>query len=171
MAHTFVKNSLSNLKNVKVNINFLKYVNNGSDGDPIWIIEAASTYPPASGTKITPSYVNNIDTLENVDEAISQVVSEVAKQIDWLPLVRDDSPPYVVEVGPLGSDVSIASNIYIDIKDDAPSSGIDLSDVKIFINNSTIDIDITEQCIIEGDPFFYTIRWEPTHRLPRHYEE
>jgi len=171
MAHIFVKNSLNTSKAAKVDINFPIFVTTDSDGDPIWVLETATTYPSASGSEILPTYINKATEFENLDEAVAEAVSEIAKQIDWLPLVDDTAPPYVTEVRPTVSGVSIASNIYIDIQEDAPSAGIDLSEMKVILNNGTIDIDITDDCITTGNPFMYNIHWEPSERLTRHYEE
>lgn len=169
MAHIFVKNSLSDLKAAKVDINFPIYVTTDSKGEPIWVLETATTYPSASGTAIRPTYINNATAFEDLDEAVAETISKIASQIDWLPLVEDTEPPYIEEYRPIGEAVSIASNIYIDIKEDAPSAGIDLSDAKIILNNGVRDFDITNECVMDGDPFYYNIHWKPTSRVTGHY--
>lgn len=170
MAHIFVKNSLSNLKSAKLNVNIPKYVTTESKGDPIWLLEIATTYPSASGTRIRPSYINQTTTFEELDSSIANAVSEISSQIDWEPLINDDAPPYIEEYGPKGLEVSIASNINIEIKDKIPSAGIDLSDAQILINPGDTDIDITDECFVEGTPFYYNIRWEPAERKTERYE-
>lgn len=171
MAHIFVKNSLSNLKAAKVDINFPMFVTTDSDGDPIWLLETATTYPSASGTSIRPVYINKATKFADLDEAVAEAVSEIASQIDWLPLEEDDSPPYVVDIRPIGEEVSIASNIYIDIREDAPSAGIDLSEATVVVTTEGTDFDITEECSITGDPFYYNIHWEPPSRITRNYKQ
>jgi len=171
MAHIFVKNSLNTSKAAKVDINFPIFVTTNSDGDPIWVLETATTYPSASGTDILPAYINKATAFDNLDEAVAETVSEIASQIDWLPLVEDDEPPYITEVRPIGENVSIASNIYIDMQEDAPSAGINLSDVEVILNNGSTDFDITDECIIAGNPFSYNIHWETPWRFTRHYRE
>lgn len=170
MAHILVKNSLSDYKTALVDINLSKFViTNDSDGDPKWVLEAATTYPSASGTKIKPSYIHNVVNFDNLDNALADSVSKLASQINWAPLVCDSSPPYMSNIAPFGESVSIASNIHIDIKEDNPSSGIDLSDVNVTITTEGIEFDITDECIIDGDPFFYNIHWEPPSRITRNY--
>jgi hypothetical protein len=107
----------------------------------------------------------------NLDDAVADAVSEIAKQIDWYPLVEDGSPPYISDIRPLGDEASIASNISIDIKDDVPSAGIDLSEVGVTLITDGTEFDITEECVMEGDPFFYNIHWEPPTRVTRNYKQ
>jgi len=170
MAHIFVKNSLSNLKAAKLNVNLPMYVTTDSDGEPIWLLEVATTYPSASGTKIRPTYIDKTLSFEELDAALAESVSKIASQIDWEPLVPDDSAPYITEYKPIGANVSIASNIDINLKEDTPSAGIDLSGVSIVLNTGAVDLDITSECIIEGTPFEYDIHWEPPERKTKHYQ-
>jgi hypothetical protein len=171
MAHILVKNSLSNYKAVLVDINFPVIVTTDSKGEPQWVLETATTYPSASGTKVRPAYAHKATAFNNLDDAVADAISELAKQIDWLPLVEDGDPPYISDIKPLGEEVSIASNIHIDIKDDVPSAGIDLSDVKVTITTGNTEFDITNECIMDGDPFFYNIHWEPPSRVTRTYKQ
>jgi len=171
MAHILVKNSLSNYKAVLVDINFPITVTTDSAGDPQWVLETASTYPSASGTKIRPAYAHKATAFNSLDDAVADAISEIAKQIDWLPLVEDDTPPYISDIRPLGGAVSIASNINIDIKDDVPSAGIDLSEVKVTLTTENTEFDITDECVMDGDPFYYNIHWEPPTRVTRNYKQ
>lgn len=172
MAHIFVKNSLSNLKAAKLNLNLPVYVTTDSNGDPIWLLEVATTYPSISGTKIRPSYINKATSFEDLDSAVAEAVSEIAKQIDWLPLSDDVDAPYVSKFNPKeGDNVSIGSNIFINIKETAPSAGIDLSDMALIIDVGSAEFDITSECEINGNPFEYTIKWEPPMRVYKRYEE
>lgn len=165
MAHIFVKNSLSELKAVKTNVNVSTVVTTESEGDPIFVLEVATTYPSYSGTKIRPAYTDKVLDSSNLDDCIANGLSKIASQIDWGDLSEDDSPPYVDEVRPVGNSVSIASNILIDIKELNPSAGIDLSDATVVLNNGFVDFDITEECEVEGTPFNYTLHWRPTNRI------
>ena len=171
MAHIFVKNSLNTTKAAKIDINFPIFVTTDSDGDPIWVLETASTYLSDSGKEIVPTYINKTTEFNNLDDVVAETVSEIARQIDWLPLVEDTDPPYVTDFKPVGGNVSIASNIYMNIREDAPSAGIDLSDVEIILNNGNTDFNITNDCVIKGTPFNYNINWETPWRFTRHYRE
>ena len=166
MAHIFVRNSLNNTKTVKLNVTLPKYVVKGhDDGDSRWLLEVATTYLSASGTKIRPEFIDTTESGMNVDELIEVAVSNIASQIDWTPFVDDVDTPYVTTTAPASvGEVPIHSNVYIDIKDDVISAGVDLSEMKIIINNGTKDFDITEECKITGDPFGFKIAWKPTMR-------
>lgn len=169
LAHILVKNSLNTSKAAKIDVNFPIYITTDSEGDPIWLLEVATTYSSVSGTDIKPIYINKVTAYEDLDEPIADAVSEIASQIDWLPLTEDKDPPYVDEYIPEGESVSLMSNIFIKIKENAPSAGINLSDVEVLINNGSEEFDITEECKIEGNPFEYEIRWMPKLRYQKYY--
>lgn len=173
MAHILVRNSLNNTIAVKLNTTFTKmYVKDSNDGDPRWLLEVATTYPSASGTIIAPKIINNLDETTNINEIIENAVADIASQIDWNPMVVDDSKPFISSVIPdSGSTASIESNVYMDIKDNFPSAGVDMSSVVITLNNGVIDFDITNECEIEGDPFHYTVKWMPGIREYSTYNE
>jgi hypothetical protein len=88
-------------------------------------------------------------------------LSELCSEIDWSPFVKDGEPPYLVSVSPTGDNTPIGSNVYLKIKEELPSSGIDLSDINIIINNGTVDFDITSEIEVTGDPYEYELRWTP----------
>lgn len=161
MAHIFVRDSLTVTKAARLDINFPIMVTTNSEGDPIWLLEVATTYPSASGTDITPVYVNKATSYEDLDEPIAEAVAKIAKQIDWLPLVEDTQAPFVVEYRPEGENVSIMSHIYIDLEEYHPSAGIDLSDAQVVLNNGVFDFDITSECVVTGNPFRYNLLWRP----------
>lgn len=165
MAHIIVKNSLSNNKAVLVDVNIKDIVTNTSDGDPIWVMETATTYPSVSGTLIRPVYVANTANFEDVSEVVDYSVSKIAQQIMWGELIEDVDAPYVDYIYPVGSNASIASNIVIDIIDAMPSAGIDLTDVKVILDTEGTSFDITNECSIVGDPTHYTFYWEPKIRV------
>jgi len=165
MAHILIKNSLSELKAAKLNVNIPTMVTTTSEGDPIFVLETGTTYLSASGIKIRPEYVDKVNGFKNIDEALANSISKIASQIDWTPLTKDDSSPYVIEKRPVGSNVSISSNVYIELKDDTPSAGIDLSDVQIFLDNGVIEFDITDECEVGGTPLSYSIHWRPPFRI------
>ena len=165
MAHIFVKNSLSELKAAKISVNIPTVVTTTSKGDPIFVLEVATTYPSVSGTNIRPTYVDKVKGIETLDDAVDNSVSIIASQIDWTPLSIDDTPPYVDEISPVGNNVSIASNVFINIKDITPSAGIDLTDAQVFLHNGFVEFDITEECEVEGTPFSYNLYWQPPLRI------
>lgn len=172
MAHILLKNSLNNSIAAKVNLSFVRHYDvNSSNGDPVWLLEVATTYPSASGNAIIPTYVSKVTSLEDMDVSIQEALSSIASQIEWTPLIEDTSAPYVEKYGPIGNSVSIASNISLDLCEDLPTSGIDLSEMQVILDNGVVEFDITEECLVTGVPFDYNIRWEPPSRLHKRYEE
>lgn len=173
MAHFYVRNSLNYDQSVKINISFVRrYDVNDNDGDPRWLLELGTKQTSASGTAIAPEYVNNITSDKTkLNELIADAVANIASQIDWEPLVDDTQAPYIAEIAPaaLGASVPIESNVNIVIKDDFPSSGLDLSEAVVTISTMGSTFDITGACAIEGNPFEYTIHWEPAVRKYEYY--
>ena len=92
-------------------------------------------------------------------------MAELCDKVDWTPLVRDKEAPHVDEVTPTGLNTSINASVFVTLVDDLPSAGIDLSNMKITLNNSMIDFDITSEVTIEGDPYEYVLRWDPSIRV------
>lgn len=171
MAHIYVQNSLNSRMAVRMNLNIPMFVTTESEGEPIWVLEVATTYPSASGTDIRPVYINKTDADDDLDVAIADAISKISSQIDWGELVVDDKVPYVAEARPYGPDVAISSEIYIDIKEEAPSAGIDMSEVEVILNNGVMDFDITDQCIVDGDPFNFLIKWKPPNVVMGYYDK
>jgi hypothetical protein len=172
MAHFYVRNSLNYDQTVKINISFVRgYDINANDGDPRWFLELGTKQTSANGTPIAPQYVNNVTDVIKLNELVADAVAKIAAQIDWEPLVHDDSAPYIEDIIPamIDSGVPIESNLDITIKDDMPSSGLDLSDVKITMTTRDYVFDITDECDIEGTPFEYRFHWEPPARNCEYY--
>ncbi|GAH00855.1 unnamed protein product [marine sediment metagenome] len=91
--------------------------------------------------------------------------------IDWSPLVLDKEAPLVDSFLPAGDNVSIASNIHIIIKDQLPSAGIDLSSMKVTLNNSMVDFDITNSVeIVDAYYNQYELRWVTPLRAYETYD-
>ena len=165
MAEILVKNSLNNNLTVKMDVNLHKFSLKGSSDNSVWMLGVATTAPSLSGLSIPPEYVNLTDGFNTVDSALTGGVSKIAANIDWGELSDDNESPYVVSNLPESDNtVSIESNVYIDIKDDVPSAGIDLTDLTVKINTGTSEFDVTDKCLIEGNPFCYQIKWSPPAR-------
>lgn len=157
----YVHNSLNPNKVVKFNITFRYFVIKGVEGDHVWTLEIGTTYPDINGVNISPVRIHSISA-SNFDEVIEDAISSLCAQIDWSPLHDDKSAPYVSYVSPQGSNVSIASNLYITLADYLPSAGIDLSNMKVILNNGVLDFDITSELNVEGDPYEYNLMWSYT---------
>lgn len=165
MATILVKNSLNNSLAVKMDVNIHQFCVNVDAANPAWMLGVATTVPSASGLAIAPKYINLAEEFNNIDSAIAEGVAKIASEIDWGDLLEDKEAPYILSNIPESGDTaSIESNVYINIKDDMPSAGIDLTDLNVRIDNGTSAFDITDECIVEGDPFCYKIKWSPPVR-------
>ena len=161
MAELYVINSLSLHKSVKFNVGLRYFVVKGDhDGDHKWVLEVGTTHSGADGTIPLSKKIHNISA-EDFDEVLENALSELCSKINWLPFVTDGEPPYLVGVTPTGSDTPIGSNVYIKVKEELPSSGIDLSDIKAILNNGTVNFDISNELVVTGDPYEYDIKWAP----------
>ena len=161
MAEIYVINSLNLTKSVKFNIGLRYFVVKGDqDGDSKWVLEIGTTHSGADGSTPLSRKIHNI-AAEDFDEILEGVLSALCSGIDWSPFVVDNEPPYIVSVNPTGSGIPIGSYVYVDVKEQLPSAGIDLSDMKVTFNNGAVDFDITSEVEVTGDPYEYQIRWTP----------
>lgn len=165
----YVNNSLNLTKSVKFNITLRYFVPKGERGDHKWVLEIGTTHLNANDLPIQAKKIHTISA-ENLDKIIEEALSSMCSQIDWSPYVSDPDAPYVDELSPEdGTTVSIGSNIFMRIKEQLPAAGIDLSGMKVILNNGVVDFDITSQIDIKGDPYEYTIQWVPSLRVYKTY--
>ena len=169
MSELYIRHSLNDKKTVQIVVAFRYFVAKGSSGDHVWTIEIGTVYKDKNGKDIEPIRVYDID-ITTIDELILDEASKIAAQIDWSPLLEDTYPPQLINILPLGDNVSLASDIIIDIEDKLPSSGLDLSELKVTLNNGTMDFDITSEVKITGDPYKYNLYWAPKLRVRSTYE-
>jgi len=169
MANFYVTNSLGNLT-VKFNITLRYFVVKNEEGDYLWILEIGTTHEDVNGDPISAKKIHNI-TAENLDDVIETALADLSKQISWAPLVDDKRPPFVSNFFPVGNNVPIVSNIYVTIKDKLPSAGIDLSNMKVTLNNSVQDFDITND-VETVDSYYneYKLKWVPPLRVYETYD-
>jgi len=167
MAEFFVHNSLNPNKTVKFNITLRYFVIKGEEGEHMWTLEIGTTHlGTISGEALSPARAHNVSA-NNLDEVIEDMVSSLCSQIDWSPLADDPDAPFVYSTRPTNGDIgaSIGTDVSITIRDNLPSAGIDLSNIKIILNNDTQDFDITSEITTVGDPYEYTLRWIPPIRV------
>lgn len=171
MAEFFVHNSLNPNKSVKFNITLRYFVIRNEGGEHMWTLEIGTTHPDINGDGISAARAHNISA-SNFNNVIEDALVGLCAQIDWSPLSEDKDAPYVDMAVPVdGTTVPIESDVHIRLKDKLPSSGIDLSDVKIILHAGATDFDITSEVTIDGDPYIYDLYWSPALRVYRRYEE
>jgi len=171
MAEFFVHNSLNPNKSVKFNITFRYFVISNEKGEHMWTLEIGTTHPDINGDDISAARVHDISA-SNFNNVIEDALIGLCAQIDWSPLSEDRTPPYVDMAVPIdGTTVSIESGVHIKLKDELPSSGMDLSTAKIILRAGVTDFDITSEVTTDGDPYEYNLYWSPVLRMYRRYEE
>lgn len=171
MTELYVTNSLNYHKTVKFNLTLRYFVVKGEKGEHMWVLEVATTHPAADDSIIPSKKVHLLNGADNLDEAIESAVAELCAYIDWSPYLKDGQAPFVVSTIPDdGTTVSIRSNVYVMLKDSIPSAGIDLSNMKVFLNNGTQNIEITDGVEITGDPYEYQLFWKPPIRVEDTYD-
>jgi hypothetical protein len=115
--------------------------------DPKWILEASSKELDEDGDPIDPAvmYLSDHDTLT---EDINDLITEYCKKVSWTYVV-DTEPPKIVGHWPLvgAEGVEVTTDIIINLTEDPPSSGIDLSSVRLKVKG----FDLTDQLSIKGD--------------------
>jgi hypothetical protein len=161
MAYFQVRNSLNPSKVIVCGITYKQVVPKLGEGEAIWVIEVATDEPHAttSGT-IAPYFITVSDELD-LDLEIEKAVAEISKQVDWTPLAADTRPPYVVSVQPDSYLTKIHENVIVGIRDNHPSLGIDIDSIEMTVNG----IDVTDDLLIRGDEFEYSVEWRPPGRV------
>jgi len=136
----------------------------------MWSLEIGSVHPDANGNPIGGKKIHNI-AAKNLDEVIETALADLCALISWYPLVSDKEAPFVDNFSPAGNDISISSDVRIVIKDLLPSAGIDLSNMKVILNNSVQDFNITNE--MELVDFYYsecTLKWVTPLRVYSTYD-
>ena len=136
----------------------------------MWTLEIGTRYPDKDGNKLPSKRVHKIN-VNNLDDVIEEAVADLCSQIDWEPLAKDVKPPFVAYNSITnGSTVPIDSFMQLVVQDELLSAGIDLSSMKVTLNNSAVDFDITSEVTIKGDPYEYTLEWQPPMIVKRRYD-
>ena len=169
IAEFWVTNSLNDNKSVKFNLTLRYFVIKGEKGEHMWTLEIGTTHLDLNGDPISPKRVHNISA-DDLDDVIESAVVDLCAQIDWSPLSIDRRAPYVDSYSPSGNNTPIGSKVYITIKDNLLSAGIDLSEMKVILNNGMVDFDITSELEITGDPYEYQLKWDTPLRVYDTYE-
>jgi len=160
MAQFLIRNSLNPQKVVSCGITFEQLTPKNYEGEPRWVIELATDEPHKDGGSIPPEYIN-LTSLDNLDQEIEKAVEIISAKIDWTPLEEDLRAPFVESCSPSEYEVDIESRIEIILKEVLPAAGIDISSINMTIN----DFDVTNELVITGDPYEYTLKWNPFMRV------
>ncbi len=129
------------------------------EGEQIWLLTLSTTESDLSGNPINTERINIISE-DTVHDEIEAALGRIGAQVDWGTLLPDIRPPSVVELTPdinQTSNVKLGSNIIVRLKDALPAAGIDLSTVKMKVN----DVDVTNDLEIKGNIFDLTLIFRP----------
>ena len=160
MAELFVRHSLNAQKVAKFNLALKEISPLNNRGELIWVLEVGTVQVDINGDSIPPVYINDVSE-EVLEDEIVKAVSSICDVIDWTVFDEDNYAPYVAEFSPSGIDVSIRAMVKFVLVDDLPSSGMDLSNMSVILNNGDVDFDITSEVAVAGDPYEYKITWLP----------
>jgi hypothetical protein len=150
---------------VSCTITFRSIVNKGEDGEPVWLVEINTVEPHKYGGTIPTEFIHLVSTT-NLDAAVKKATENISAQINWEPLVDDRTAPSITASSPINNSVvDINSDVWLDIKESLPAAGIDISSVKMFVN----DMEVSDQLDVDGDPYSYRIRWIPPMRVYDYY--
>jgi hypothetical protein len=160
MAEFFVRNSLNPYKTVKLGATFRQMALKDNDGELFWLVEVKTNEPDVNGNTIPPEYIH-LTSLDNLDQEIQEIASVISSKIDWSPFVEDTRPPYITAISPSEYLVDIDETVIATIKESLPSAGIDADSITMTVNG----IDVTAEIRITGDPYEYTVKWDPPARV------
>ena len=133
------------------------------EGDGSWILIVATTEPDINGDPIDPEFINVVGS-GTVHLELEAAIGRIGSQVDWGAIQPDTNPPKLVEITPAldqTTNVPITSNIVVRLKESLPAAGIDLSTVKITLN----DFDVTSDVEFRGNIFDLTTIYRPTRIL------
>lgn len=133
------------------------------EGDQSWILVLSTTAVDSFGNSIAPEFINVVTT-GTVHLELEAALGRIGQKIDWGVPLPDTQPPKLVSITPpltQTTNVSIFSDVEIKLKDPLPAAGIDLSTVKIKVN----DFDVTSDVEFIGNVFDLTLRYKPTRIL------
>jgi hypothetical protein len=160
MSDLYVKSALNPYKAVKFNLSLVELSTPNLEGESSWFLEIGTLEKAKDGSSIAPVYIDAI-YYKHLDKVIEKEVNFLCTQINWDNVLQDKQAPLVVGYGPKGSNVDIDSYITFVLEDTLPSSGLDLSNISITLNNGEVDFDITDKFKISGNPFRSEWKWKP----------
>lgn len=160
MAEIFVQHTLNSRKTAKFTLNLREYALKGEEGDTKWVLEIGTTASGVNGQAVPPKFIHKLSE-ERIGQEIEKAVASICTTIDWSTLIVDRYPPILNSFSPEGEDVYINSPVVFNVIDDSPSSGLDLANMVVTLNNGEVDFDITSEATIKGDPYEYQITWLP----------
>ena len=148
MAEVLVQNlrNPDQIVTVVITMRKMKIAESGTT-QSMWLLQASVNAADANGNLILPvrRWISDSTTLT---DDVNDLVSQISAQVDW-DYEPDTQPPEVSSCTPAPNEthVDVTASITVNISEDAPSSGIDLDSIQIFVKG----FDLTNQMNINGD--------------------
>jgi hypothetical protein len=148
MAEVFVQNLRDPSQRIGIMVTIKRMaIRQEGSGTLMWVIEASTKEVDAEGNAIDPVYKWTSNQTTFTDD-INDLINTLCKQINWV-YYPDDTPPRVLSHWPIVNDtgVPVDSEIVINIAEELPSSGLDLSSIQVKVKG----FDLTDQVTIKGN--------------------
>ena len=148
MAEVFVQNLRDPDQRIAIMVTIKRIViTQEGTGTQMWAIQASTNELDSGGNAIAPVYKWTSNRTTFTDD-VNDLINTLCRQIDWN-YAPDDTPPKIISHWPMRDDTGIAvdSEIVINIGEDVPSSGLDLSSIRVKIKG----FDLTDQVTIKGN--------------------
>ena len=158
MAELLIKNSLNPSQLISVRISLRQVIIEGIylenlpedvwAGDPMWILEAATSAYDCDGNLIQSmwTYLRSFDTL---DEEVTNLINRISEKVCWTEQ-EDTKPPCLISISPAdgSTNVSPDATITMTVSDELPSAGINPDSFKVIVKG----YDLTHLINITGGP-------------------
>ena len=130
-----------------------------NDGEAVFLLLFSVGVVDTNGNSIDDVIFENV-TSDNVKKEIARGLSILAEQIGWDNLQTDASHPRIKDIYPENNqeNVPIATNVDIKLRDEFPTSGIDTSTIKLYVNG----IEVTPDLDVNQKDNEVSVKWIPT---------
>jgi hypothetical protein len=148
MAEVFIQNLRDPSQQIGIMVTIKRMVvNQEGTGSLMWMIQASTLATSDDGEIVKPVYKWTSDQTTFTSD-IEDLINQICSQVDWN-YELDTTPPEILNTWPLNGNtgVSVDTDIRINIADVAPSSGLDLSSIRVKVKG----FDLTDQLTIKGN--------------------
>jgi hypothetical protein len=148
MAEVFVQNLRDPSQRVGIMVTIKRViVTQDGTGTQMWAIQASTKELDADGNPIAPTYKWTSNQTTFSDD-VNELIDTLCKKVNWT-YEPDTTPPEITSHWPMQNDTGIPvdSEIVVNIGEQLPSSGLDISSIKVKVKG----FDLTDQVTIKGD--------------------
>jgi hypothetical protein len=148
MAETFIQNMRDPSERIGIMVTIKRMVvRQDQTGRQMWMIQASTLATDADGVQIQPVYKwtsNQTTFSDDIQDLIDQINVQVAWNNE-----PDTTPPEILNTWPLdgATGIPVDTEIRVNIADLAPSSGLDISSIKVKVKG----FDLTEHLTINSN--------------------